>query len=516
MKKYVTKRHGKKCWLTPLAFFLIFSLVICPIGMNTVYAGEVELTEKFDAFWAAINPEDGSPSYWDLEEAFYDASEKLWGTDEDGSGGAMKAYDDAVASGSGLDAARNNVKKAVSAYETAYNNVKSRYDEIKSKYDALSDDEKGYKDAEDSEATTPTEDWTGINSDYNGEDGNSGIKGDYETACGYIDEWEAGDKENSYWDASSSYWESKTYWSAKESLMGVYDEEAGASSGGALAEYEEAVKKGSGIDAARTKTLSCIAEVEKQYKLAKQYYESATSAYNALPDSKKSVGSDIYKDYNGDGSSDVGIKGDKANIDNDYADYTAPAIAEWKKENPDASVEESETTGSKSETTAKASGNSDSVANSYNNYIKDVEKTINTAQANSTVKIVTKDSVTLTSSVMKTLVNNPTISLYLEYRYKGKDYKVLIPAGKARVVEGIEYYGPLYLYGMYPYDGQTAITGSVVPVAAENVEYTVVKGDTLSKIAKKYNIALAELVKQNQITNPNKIKPGQKIVIPAK
>lgn len=46
-------------------------------------------------------------------------------------------------------------------------------------------------------------------------------------------------------------------------------------------------------------------------------------------------------------------------------------------------------------------------------------------------------------------------------------------------------------------------------------DYTVKKGDTLSKIAKQHNITLEELVVANpEITNPNLIKIGQKIKIP--
>lgn len=45
--------------------------------------------------------------------------------------------------------------------------------------------------------------------------------------------------------------------------------------------------------------------------------------------------------------------------------------------------------------------------------------------------------------------------------------------------------------------------------------YTVVPGDTLWKIAVKYQIGVSELIKANpQISNPNLIYPGQKINIP--
>lgn len=43
--------------------------------------------------------------------------------------------------------------------------------------------------------------------------------------------------------------------------------------------------------------------------------------------------------------------------------------------------------------------------------------------------------------------------------------------------------------------------------------YTVVKGDTLTKIAKRYNTTVADLVRWNNISNPNKIDVGQKIKV---
>ena len=43
------------------------------------------------------------------------------------------------------------------------------------------------------------------------------------------------------------------------------------------------------------------------------------------------------------------------------------------------------------------------------------------------------------------------------------------------------------------------------------IVYTVKKGDNLTKIAKKYNTTVDELVELNNIENPNLIYPGQKI-----
>ncbi len=52
-----------------------------------------------------------------------------------------------------------------------------------------------------------------------------------------------------------------------------------------------------------------------------------------------------------------------------------------------------------------------------------------------------------------------------------------------------------------------------VPVTGETV-YTVVKGDTLSRIAKNYGTTAAKLAEYNGIANPNIITVGQKIKIP--
>lgn len=55
-----------------------------------------------------------------------------------------------------------------------------------------------------------------------------------------------------------------------------------------------------------------------------------------------------------------------------------------------------------------------------------------------------------------------------------------------------------------------------VEKAAEEVVYTVKRGDTLSKIAKKYGTTYHALADYNGIKNPNLIRVGQKIKIPGK
>jgi LysM repeat protein len=48
---------------------------------------------------------------------------------------------------------------------------------------------------------------------------------------------------------------------------------------------------------------------------------------------------------------------------------------------------------------------------------------------------------------------------------------------------------------------------------SNKVVYTVVRGDNLSKIAKRYGVTVKQLVEWNNIADPNLIFPGQKIIL---
>ena len=73
-------------------------------------------------------------------------------------------------------------------------------------------------------------------------------------------------------------------------------------------------------------------------------------------------------------------------------------------------------------------------------------------------------------------------------------------------------------YGRPAYDAEpgNTNTGSQTPSSGttSEVAYTVVAGDTLSKIAAKYGTTYQKLAAYNGITNPNIIRVGQKIKIP--
>lgn len=60
------------------------------------------------------------------------------------------------------------------------------------------------------------------------------------------------------------------------------------------------------------------------------------------------------------------------------------------------------------------------------------------------------------------------------------------------------------------------ITGTVLVllVAAFSVDYTVQRGDTLGRIAREHDVSVADLIEANNLSNPNLIFPGQKLVIP--
>ena len=66
---------------------------------------------------------------------------------------------------------------------------------------------------------------------------------------------------------------------------------------------------------------------------------------------------------------------------------------------------------------------------------------------------------------------------------------------------------------IYPGEEFIIRTNQTENTSNSNEVYTVVKGDTLSEIAAKYNTTVSILVATNNISNPNLIYPGQKIII---
>lgn len=135
-----------------------------------------------------------------------------------------------------------------------------------------------------------------------------------------------------------------------------------------------------------------------------------------------------------------------------------------------------------------------------------LESRIASAAPGTTVKVTRDQNInTLPNSTMQMLVKRGDVTLEMEYTYKGEDYHVIIPAGKA-VDNEIRWYGPLYLSAYF--SAGSAGAGDSVST------YTVQRGDTLGKIARSYHTTVARLAAANpQIKNVNRIVPGQVINI---
>ena len=62
-------------------------------------------------------------------------------------------------------------------------------------------------------------------------------------------------------------------------------------------------------------------------------------------------------------------------------------------------------------------------------------------------------------------------------------------------------------------DGQQLIVASVTPIPGDGV-YNVRRGDTLSRIAARFNVGEADLMRLNNISDPHRIYPGQELSLP--
>ena len=110
--------------------------------------------------------------------------------------------------------------------------------------------------------------------------------------------------------------------------------------------------------------------------------------------------------------------------------------------------------------------------------------------------------------IMKTLQDNPGVTLIFSYTYQGIDYKVTISGKDAKAYTEIPWYGPLYLYNHYGTLSETA-PADTADTAIGTRTYTVIPGDTLSEIATKLNTTVDSLVSLNDIKNRDFILVGQ-------
>ena len=111
--------------------------------------------------------------------------------------------------------------------------------------------------------------------------------------------------------------------------------------------------------------------------------------------------------------------------------------------------------------------------------------------------------------LMKILEEHPDVTLIFSYYYQDTAYKVTICGKNFKADPKIEWYGPSCLYGLFGNTGSVTSNSSGNPNG--NKTYTVVPGDSLSKIAGRFKTTVGELARINDITNPNIIHVGQVI-----
>ena len=108
--------------------------------------------------------------------------------------------------------------------------------------------------------------------------------------------------------------------------------------------------------------------------------------------------------------------------------------------------------------------------------------------------------------IMKSLQDNPLLTLTYTFPFNGEMVTVSIPGSKVVADPAIPWYGPAYLVGYFG--------NGVIPAATPEGNtgvYIVKKGDTLTAIARAFGTTVQALVDKNGIKNPNLIYIGQQI-----
>ncbi len=107
--------------------------------------------------------------------------------------------------------------------------------------------------------------------------------------------------------------------------------------------------------------------------------------------------------------------------------------------------------------------------------------------------------------VVKLLVDKPELSLEFTFTYEGAEHTIFIPAGAFEQYYdvNIPWYGPAWLIQYFEKPQKDVI------------EYIIVKDDTLNALAEKFKCTVEEILALNPyITNPNRIYPNSKLLIP--
>ncbi len=164
---------------------------------------------------------------------------------------------------------------------------------------------------------------------------------------------------------------------------------------------------------------------------------------------------------------------------------------------------------SASNTTEGALTSENSSVDTTKDYLDELtEKLEDAIKAGGAQTIYWNEGTALPGPVMKMLQENPQITLVFSYTYEGLDYVVTLPGKYVKYDPNVPWCGPLYLYGLYGKYGTTTAPVATTTQVGER-SYTVISGETLWGIAMRLGTTVEELVRLNNITNPDRIDIGQ-------
>ena len=137
--------------------------------------------------------------------------------------------------------------------------------------------------------------------------------------------------------------------------------------------------------------------------------------------------------------------------------------------------------------------------NSVEDAIREKGKLTEDGVTEATVEV--SGTTALSREIMEYIQQHPNLTVIYHVTHERNTYHVVIPGNKAIVDPNIKWYGPLWLNAHY---------GEGADDTEEGI-YVVQRGDTLSKIAKKLDTTVQDLVTLNEIRNVNKIRVGQRL-----
>lgn len=142
------------------------------------------------------------------------------------------------------------------------------------------------------------------------------------------------------------------------------------------------------------------------------------------------------------------------------------------------------------------------VSDAFGDYLDKLREALETAIIKGGEQtIYWNEGTALPYDIMKTISENPNITLVFTYTYENVNYKVVLNGKNVKAYTDVPWYGPLYLNMYYgAADDALSLTGR---------SYVVQKGDTLTKLAVKLQTTVSNLISINSIENPNFIRVGQ-------